>query len=163
MSSDIKPNAVHAVVTMQIALHSQNPDEIADGLNEFLRPSVGEGWVADYAFYNTDKPLLITASNNPVEGELFVTPSGTLYPDMDKSAEELSLEHFEVDNLDDVCQSNIDGVDHMVASVAENLALDDNLASAIDLLDNSHKNIATMLRALADSSLIRSYIQSNTN
>jgi hypothetical protein len=163
MSSDIKPNQTHAVITMQIALHSQNPDEIADGLNEFLRPEVGQGWIADYSFYNTDNPLLVKASNSPVEGELFTTTTGTLYPDMDKKAESLTLEYFEIDSLNDICQKRIDNVDHMVASVAENLAFNSELVSAIALLENSHKNIAIMLRALVDTLLIRDHIQANTN
>lgn len=163
MSSDIKPNATHAVITMQIALHSQNPEAIADGLNEFLRPEVGQGWIADYSFYNTDNPLLVIASNDPVEGELFTTPTGTLYPDMDKKGEELTFENFEIDSLDDICQQRIDSVDHMLAAVAENLSFDSELGSAIALLEKSHKNIAVKLRALVDTSLIRVHIQANTN
>lgn len=163
MSSDIRPNKTHAVITMQIALHSQNPDAIADGLNEMLRPEVGEGWIADYAFYNTDNPLLVIASNNPIEGELFTTPTGTLYPDMEKKGEELALEYFEIDTLDDICQKRIDTVDHMVASAAANLAYDNEIGSALALLENSHKNIAVMLRTLVENSLIRDHIQANTN
>jgi hypothetical protein len=163
MSSDITPNETHAVITMRIALHSQNPDEIADGLNELLGGQVGKGWVADYAFYNSDNPLLVIASETAEEGELFNSPSGYLYPDMEKQAESLTFEHFAIDSLDDICQNQIDGVDHMVASVASNLSRNKELACAIALLENSHKNVAVMLKALVDTSLMRDHIQANTN
>lgn len=163
MSSDIKPNETHAVITMKIALHSQNPDEIADGLNELLGGQIGKGWVADYEFYNSDNPLLVIASEMAEEGELFTSPSGYLYPDMEKKAESLTLEHFAIDSLDDICQNQIDGLDHMVASVVSNLSRNEELSSAIALLENSHQNVAAMLRALVDTSLMRDHIQANTN
>lgn len=71
MAHDIKPLADHSVLNIQLAIHSTDPDEIADGLNEFFRPEIGEGWIADYALFHTDKPTVVTSSTKPEEGELF--------------------------------------------------------------------------------------------
>lgn len=71
MAHDIKPLSKHSVINIQLAIHSTNPDEIADGLNELLRPEIGEGWIADYAFFHSDDPTIVTSSDAPEEGELF--------------------------------------------------------------------------------------------
>lgn len=71
MPHDIKPKTQHSILNIQLALHSTDPDEIADGLNEFFRPELGEGWIADYALFHTDQPTVLTSSEEPAEGELF--------------------------------------------------------------------------------------------
>lgn len=71
MAHDIKPLATYSVVSLQLAVHSTDPDLIADGLNDFLRPEIGEGWIADYTLFNAGPPTLVTASSEPEEGELF--------------------------------------------------------------------------------------------
>lgn len=163
MSHDIQKNTMHAVITMQVAIDSNNPDEIADGLNEFLRPEIGEGFLVDYAFYNTEDPLLVMASAEPEEGELFHTQKCSIYPDMEESAESLTLEYFDIDSLDDLHQKRIDDVDHLVATAASDLACNDEVSSALVLLGNTHKSVADMLKNLIDISMIRDHVQSNTN
>lgn len=71
MSHDIEPNSEYAIVTVKLALATICGDTAADGLNELLRPVIGEGFIADYAFYNTVDPLIVKASKEPEEGELF--------------------------------------------------------------------------------------------
>ena len=71
MPHDIKPSTKHSVLNVQLALHATDGDHIADGLNEFLRPELGAGWIADYALLNSDQPFVITSSHVPEEGELF--------------------------------------------------------------------------------------------
>lgn len=72
MAHDIAPGKEHIIVNMQVALLTTCSCTAADGLNEFLRPEIGEGFIADYAFYNTDKPVIVVASDDPEEGELFI-------------------------------------------------------------------------------------------
>jgi hypothetical protein len=163
MSSDIKPNQIHSVITLQLAIHSQDGDFVADGINELLRPEIGEGFIADFTFFNTDDPILVKASNDPEEGELFIIPETTLYPDMDKQALALVLEYHELDDISDMSQEVVDGVDHQVAEVASNLTHNTELPSAIALLEKSHPNIAIMLKAVADSALMRDCIQQNAH
>ena len=74
MPHNITANVEHAIVDVKIAIipkYSHCPDSIADGLNELLRAEIGEGFIADYAFYNTESPLLVKSDNKPEEGELF--------------------------------------------------------------------------------------------
>lgn len=71
MPHDIKPATEHTVVTVQLAIHSTNPDEIHDGLNELLRPEIGEGWIADYALFQTPQATVVVAPDEPQEGEIF--------------------------------------------------------------------------------------------
>ena len=74
MSHNITANADHAIVDVKIAIipkYSNCPDSIADGLNELLRPEVGEGVIADYALLNTDAPVQVKSDENPQEGDLF--------------------------------------------------------------------------------------------
>lgn len=71
MTHDIKPSTEHSVLNIQLAIHSTNPDEIAGGLNEFFRPEIGEGWIADYALFNAGLPTVVASSSKPEEGELF--------------------------------------------------------------------------------------------
>jgi hypothetical protein len=162
MSSDIKPGEIYAVIDIKVAVHSQNPEKIADGLNEFLSPEIGEGWVADYAIYQTDEPSLVKASNEPVEGELFTPASKDLYPDMDKETGEMALEHYEIDSFAELDQGEIDKADTMVAEVASNLAHNSQVASAISLLKNNHPDVAALLKGLCDTSLIRDRIQEHS-
>lgn len=72
MAHDIQPNHVYAVVTLKLAVAAICSETVADGLNEVLREHIGEGFIADYAFYGTDHLELVTASSEPEEGELFV-------------------------------------------------------------------------------------------
>jgi len=71
MAHDIQPNEKYSIVTVKLALATVCGDTAADGLNQLLNPEIGEGFIADYAFYNTDNPLIVTASDDPEEGELF--------------------------------------------------------------------------------------------
>lgn len=71
MAHDIKPNEHYSIITVKLALATVCGDTAADGLNQLLNPEIGEGFIADYAFYNTDNPLIVTASAEPEEGELF--------------------------------------------------------------------------------------------
>lgn len=75
--SSITPDDVHAVVEVRVALpplFSMDPETIADTLNGFLASGVSTGLIADYAFYRTDEPCLVHSSEEPVEGELFLSP-----------------------------------------------------------------------------------------
>ncbi|TNC80831.1 MAG: hypothetical protein C9356_11955 [Oleiphilus sp.] len=71
MAHDIKANKEHAVVNVRLAIQHTDPNDIADGLNETLRDQIGKNFISDYAFYNTDSPALVKASDDPEEGELF--------------------------------------------------------------------------------------------
>lgn len=75
MAHDITPNRPHAIITVKIALNTTCGDTAADGLNELFNPQIGAGFIADYAFLHTDNPLLVHASDEPEEGELFVKPA----------------------------------------------------------------------------------------
>mgnify|MGYP000616210694 CR=1 FL=1 len=71
---DIKAAQTHAIISIEVAIaprYANCPDSIADGLNELLRPEVGEGFIADYSLKRTDLPKLVVASSEPEEGELF--------------------------------------------------------------------------------------------
>ena len=67
------PNGKHAIVNLTIAFNSTSGADIADGLNEILRTEVDNGFVADYAFSHIEQPLIVKASADPEEGELFET------------------------------------------------------------------------------------------
>lgn len=71
MAHAIIANEQYAVIDLKLAIAETNGDAIADGLNELLRESLDKDFIADYAFYNTDKPTIKTASKEPEEGELF--------------------------------------------------------------------------------------------
>lgn len=71
MSHDIKPNATHALVNIRVALKETNPDSIADGLSHLLSQEIGEGFIADYVYLNSDTPAFVKSSSDPEEGELF--------------------------------------------------------------------------------------------
>jgi len=75
---NITANATHAIIEAKLAINAEdsaNVDSIADGLNELLRESVASGFLADYAFYNSDNPSMVKSDNNPEEGDLFDDPS----------------------------------------------------------------------------------------
>lgn len=70
---DLKPNSLHAVVNCQVVIcpkYANSPDNINDGLGEIFRSEIGAGFIADYAFFNTDNPALVMTSEEPEEGEL---------------------------------------------------------------------------------------------
>lgn len=71
MAHDIQPDENYSVVTVKLALANVCGDTAADGLNELLNPEIGSGFIVDYAFFNTENPLIVTASSEPEEGELF--------------------------------------------------------------------------------------------
>lgn len=62
----------HAILRVSIALNSTEPAEITDGLNELFNNQIADGFVADYKFHHADSPLIVKASDEPEEGELFV-------------------------------------------------------------------------------------------
>lgn len=71
---NIKPNAPHAIVNLRLAISancSNDPDSIADGLNELLRESVSSGFLADYEFTDLDNPAMVNSEKTPEEGDLF--------------------------------------------------------------------------------------------
>lgn len=72
MAHDITPNAPHAIITVKLALNTLCGDTAADGLNDLLNPEIGAGFIADYALLHTDNPMIVHASEEPEEGELFV-------------------------------------------------------------------------------------------
>lgn len=75
MAHDITPNAPHAIITVKLALNTLCGDTAADGLNDLLNPEIGAGFIADYALLHTDNPMIVHASEEPEEGELFVEPA----------------------------------------------------------------------------------------
>ena len=75
MAHDITPNAPHAIITVKLALNTLCGDTAADGLNDLLNPEIGAGFVADYSLLHTDNPMIVHASEEPEEGELFVEPA----------------------------------------------------------------------------------------
>ena len=80
MAHDIQPKQHYSITTMQIALHCIDGDEAADGLNELIGLEIGQVFIADYAFYNSDEPTIIQVTDEPEEGELFVITSS---PELD--------------------------------------------------------------------------------
>ncbi|WP_415912271.1 hypothetical protein [Neptuniibacter sp. QD37_11] len=68
---EIKPNTPYALVNLQFAVQSTNPEEVADGLNETLRECLSENFIADYALKHTDNPVIVESSDEPEEGGLF--------------------------------------------------------------------------------------------
>lgn len=77
MAHDMKPNEHYSIVTLKLALATVCGDTAADALNQVLSEHVGAGFIVDFAFYNTDNPLIVKASSEPVEGELFEAPLNT--------------------------------------------------------------------------------------
>lgn len=71
MAHDIQPNSHYAIVTVKLALATICGDTAADGLNELLGDQIGQGFVADYAIFNTDSPIIVESDDSPEEGELF--------------------------------------------------------------------------------------------
>lgn len=71
MAHDIKPNTKYGLATVRLALTETNGDAIADGLSNLLLPEIGEGFIADYMFTGTDRPVLVESSSEAEEGELF--------------------------------------------------------------------------------------------
>lgn len=78
MAHDIQPNTQYSIVTIKLALATTCSNTVSDGLNQLLNPEIGEGFIADYAFYNMQNLPIVTASDDPEEGELFAdTGAGT--------------------------------------------------------------------------------------
>lgn len=74
MAHDIQPLTPHAIITLKLALKTTCGDTAADGLNELLNSEIGAGFIADYALLHTDNPMIVHASEEPEEGELFIHP-----------------------------------------------------------------------------------------
>lgn len=72
MAHNIEPKTKYAVVNVRMAIEQTNPDSIADGLNEWLTASLGDDFLADYEFTNSDNPYITESSDKPEEGELFI-------------------------------------------------------------------------------------------
>jgi hypothetical protein len=71
MAHDIKPKTNYSIVNVQLAIASTDSDEISDGLNELLRPEIGQGWIGDYEIHTLGQPRVVTSSSDPEEGEIF--------------------------------------------------------------------------------------------
>lgn len=71
---NIIPNNKHTIVPVTLAIHANitDPAEISDGINELLRSSIEQDFIADYRFdCNPNKK--VESSSAPKEGELFTT------------------------------------------------------------------------------------------
>ena len=71
MRHDLKSNSEYALINIQLAITETDVNVIADALNDFLREEIGEGFIADYIFNNSDTPNVVMTSDEPAEGELF--------------------------------------------------------------------------------------------
>ena len=71
MKHDLKAQQPHTVLTLKLAFHSSDVNDIAGGVNQLLGPEINEGWLADYALCDNELPTIVTASSKPEAGELF--------------------------------------------------------------------------------------------
>jgi hypothetical protein len=71
MSHNVMPNQKYFLANVQLAISASCADDAIDGLNEFLRPVLVDGFIADYRLTDGENMASADSGDSPDEGELF--------------------------------------------------------------------------------------------
>ena len=69
MAHSLKPNTTYSIVTMEVAVPCTDSAELADWINETLRPLAVDGQIADYSLRGLRDVREYTTGDDPEEGE----------------------------------------------------------------------------------------------
>lgn len=73
MPHSLMPNQNYFIANIKLAIADSSADSVIDGLNDWLRNELDNGFVDDYLLVDGEEMTQVSSGDNPEEGDLFHT------------------------------------------------------------------------------------------